>query len=103
MLNSRSRLAALVALVSSGFAAAQPQGNPPPAPPAGAPESAAPGASAAIPTTEPERTLAAWYGHVESDNLARTATPEDGSFDSVGVLLGLDHASTRLDASIDAD
>jgi hypothetical protein len=105
MLNSRSRLAALVALVSSGFAAAQPPGNPPPAPPAGAqaPASADADASAARAANEPERTLAAWFGHVESDNLARTVTPEDGSFDSIGLLLGLDHVSTRLAASIDAD
>ncbi|HEX7236588.1 MAG TPA: hypothetical protein VF405_06470, partial [Gammaproteobacteria bacterium] len=98
--------AALVALVSSGFAAAQPPASPPrtaPAAPTGAPANAEPGTSAALPADAPERTLAAWFGHVESDNLARTVTPEDGSFDSVGLLLGLKHTSTRLDASIDAD
>ena len=106
MLDPCLRLAVLVALASSGLAAAQPPGNPPPPAPAGAVPQAparAEADAAAIPTTERERTLAAWFGHVESDNLARTVTPEDGSFDSIGLLVGLGHTSTRLDASIDAD
>src|SRR5262245_50520659 len=106
MLEPCLRLAVLVALASSGLAAAQPPDNAPPAARGGAAPQAPAGAAAdatAIPTSEPERTLAAWFGHVESDNLARTVTPEEGSFDSVGLLLGLAHKSTRLDASIDAD
>lgn len=106
MLEPCLRLAVLVALASSGLAAAQPPGNPAPATPTGARPQAPAAADAgapAIPTTEPERTLATWFGHVESDNLARTVSAEEGSFDSVGVLLGLEHASTRLDANIDAD
>jgi hypothetical protein len=102
MLKPCLRLAVLVALALSGLAAAQQPAGPPPQAGAEAPP-AAETATPAIATTEPERTLAAWFGHVESDNLERTATPEDGSFESVGLLLSLEHASTRLDASIDAD
>jgi hypothetical protein len=104
MLEPRLRLAALVALASSGLAAAQPPGNPAQAAPVDTEAPAAADAGApTIPTSEPERTFATWFGHVESDNLSRTVIAEDGSFDSVGLLLGLEHASTRLDASIDAD
>jgi hypothetical protein len=103
MLEPCLRLGVLVALASSGLAAAQP-GNPAPVPPTGAaPQEPTAADAAATPTTEAEQTLAAWFGHVESDNLARTASPEEGSFDSVGVVVGLERASTRLDASIDAD
>jgi hypothetical protein len=106
MLEPCLRLAVLVALASSGLAAAQPPGNPAPVAPAGAaPQgpAATDAGTPAISTTEPERTLATWFGHVESDNLARTVNAEEGSFDSIGLLLGLEHASTRLEASIDAD
>jgi hypothetical protein len=102
MLEPCLRVAILVALASSGLAAAQQPDGPQPG--AGAPEpSTADADTPAIETTEPERTLAVWFGHVESDNLERTATPEDGSFESIGLLLGLEHASSRLNASIDAD
>jgi len=106
MLGHCLRLAAIVALASSGLATAQAPGSPPPASPAGPVPQAPTDADAdarAVPATEPERTLAAWFGHVESDNLARTITPEEGSFESVGVLIGLEHTSTRFDAMLDAD
>src|SRR5689334_4033849 len=85
MLEPRLRLALLVALASSGLAAAQQPGGPSAQAPPEAP--AADGATSAIVAPEPERMLAAWFGHVESDNLERTATSEDGSFESVGLLL----------------
>ena len=47
--------------------------------------------------------LAVWFGHVESDNVARTTANESGSYDSVGLLTDLAHTSTRLETSIKAD
>jgi len=63
-------------------------------------------------TTTPETTLqqqpqrkdlAVWLGHVESDNLTRTVVAEDGSYENVGLLVGLRRKATRLDASIDGN
>jgi hypothetical protein len=51
-----------------------------------------------------ERRLAVWLGHVESDNIARAESGEvSGSYDNLGLLLGLLHVSPRLDASIDSN
>ena len=95
------RPALLVAIASSGFAAAQPQEDPEPA--------AAPGSETGAPAQQPETTeqeqkqLAVWSGHVESDNLERTVGGEEGSYESVGLLLGFGRMSRRLEARIDAD
>src|SRR5688572_27813491 len=91
----------LVALASSSWAAAQPRAEPQEA---GPPDSEAEASAQPLETTEPARKeLAVWYGHVESDNLERTTGGDEGSYESVGLLLGLERASTRLDASIDAN
>ena len=98
MRKSYPRLALLVALASSGLAAAQPQEAPPPAAPAG------PDANRRLPANQQEPSVAGfWYSHVESDNLSRTAAEIEGSYDGLGLLLGLERASSRLDASVNAD
>jgi hypothetical protein len=95
------RPALLVALASSGWAAAQPRVDPQAAAP---PDSEVEAPAQPLETAERQRKdLAVWYGHVESDNLERTAAGGDGSYESIGLLLGLGHTSTRLEASIDAD
>jgi hypothetical protein len=69
-----------------------------------APEAAA---ATAIEGTDQEalkqQALALWVGHVESDNIARTAVAENGSYDSVGVYADLGHTSTRLVTNINTD
>src|SRR5690349_16375142 len=93
--------ALLVTLASSGWAAAQPQVAPQGA---AAPDAEAEPQVQPLETGPPQRKdLAVWYGHVESDNLERTPGGEEGSYESVGLLLGLERTSTRLDANIDAD
>jgi hypothetical protein len=95
------RPALLLVLASSGLAAAQPPVEPQTAPPPGS-EAEAP--APPIETAGSERKeLAVWYGHVESDNLERTTGGEEGSYESIGLLIGMAHTSTRLDASIDAN
>src|SRR5688572_12001360 len=92
------RLAFLVALASSEWAASQPQGNPPTAEPSGLER------GQGLPDFQlPPRVLGAWLGHVESNNLSRTAAERDGSYEAAGLVLGLGRDSTRLDASISAD
>ena len=105
------RPALLVAIAASGWAAAQPQVEPPEAAPpevdprdAAPPDSEADAPEQALETIEPARQqFAVWYGHVESDNLERTTGGAEGSYENVGLLLGLGHTSTRLEASINAD
>ncbi|HEY3517012.1 MAG TPA: hypothetical protein VGL98_08185 [Gammaproteobacteria bacterium] len=92
------RVALAVALTSSGIAAAQPAEQP--AQPFPAPEFAT---RQAQPTEQPPTNLAFWFGHVESDNIARTATPEDGSYESLGLLADFARNSQRFDADIHAD
>jgi len=95
------RPALLVTLASSGLATAQPQVEPQAAPPS---DSEAETPAQLLETGGPQRKdLAVWYGHVESDNLERIPGGEEGSYESVGLLLGLERTSTRLDANIDAD
>jgi hypothetical protein len=86
------RVALVVALASSGLAAAQ-QPAPPPALPT----------EQAQPTEQPPTNLAFWLGHVESDNIAHTATPEDGSYESLGLLADFARNSVRFDANIHTD
>ena len=65
------RPALLVALASSGWAAAQPRVDPQAAAPA---DSEVEAPAQPLETAERQRKdLAVWYGHVESDNLERTA------------------------------
>lgn len=89
------RLAFLVALTSGGWAAAQSQESAPPAPP---PSEIEAGGSEAQPET-----VGLYFAHVESTNLARTAAEIAGSYEGLGLLLGLEHASPRLDAAVNAN
>lgn len=86
-------VAIAIALASSGFAAAQPE--------------AAPQADPQASTAEPERqpnNFAVWFGHVESDNIARTPIPEAGSYkETAGVFVDFGHTSSRLVANVDVD
>jgi len=85
-----SRVALVAALLSSGLATAQPPLNPELDP--------------TLPTDEAEpapKVVGFWYGHVESDNIARTVTPEDGSYDGLGLVVDLGHRSRRLVADVD--
>ena len=86
------RLAVVVALTGSGLAVAQPPSQPQSAP--------------ALPTDELEpapKIVGFWYGHVESDNIARSVIPEDGSYEGVGLLVALGHRSKRLTADVDSN
>jgi hypothetical protein len=44
-----------------------------------------------------------WGAYGDSDNIARSAALESGTYRSLGLLLGLQRSAARLDASIDAD
>jgi len=98
MRKSYPSLALLVALVSSGLAAAQPQQAPPPGAPTGS------DADRGLPENQQAPSVVGfWYSHVESDNLSRTPAEIEGSYDGLGLLLGLERASTRFEASVNAD
>src|SRR5262245_63290803 len=89
------RLALAAALASSGLAAAQPAQ---PAQPPVDPE------AASVPLNgERPPVVGFWYGHVESDNIARTAIPEDGSYESLGVVTDLARRSRRLTGDLKTD
>ena len=51
---------------------------------------------------EPRREFAVWAGTGESTNISRTSDG-GGSYNSVGVLLGLEHRSGRLVGGVDSD
>jgi hypothetical protein len=91
------RVALAVALASSGLAAAQPQEQPPER------STRPPGAFPTEPTEQPPTNLAFWFGHGESDNIARSTAPEDGSYDSLGFLADFARNSQRFDLNIHAD
>jgi len=84
----RSALGLLVAFAAHG-ALAQAQQPARPADPA--------------PAETPERGVALWLTHAESDNVARTEGSERGSYDGLGVLLDLSHESTRFDSSLNTN
>ncbi len=84
----RSAAGLLVALVGN-TALAQPQ---------------QPGTSAgSAPPEAPDRAIATWATHAESDNIARTEGSSRGSYDGVGVLLDLSHQSVRFDSSLNTN
>jgi len=84
------RLALLAALASSGVAAAQPPADPQ-------------AATTVAPNGERPPVVGFWYGHVESDNIGRTETPEDGSYETLGVVTDLARRSRRLTANLNTD
>lgn len=92
-------LVVLIALAASA-AVAQPQDSQS----ANERNAAASAPGAPLPAPEPPpKSLAIWLGRVESDNLGRTPSEIDGSYDSLGLLLALGHTSTRFAASINGD
>jgi hypothetical protein len=50
-----------------------------------------------------ENQFAMWVGHGDSDNIGRTAVPEDGTYDSLGVFVAWTRLTPRLDAAIDSN
>jgi hypothetical protein len=66
--------------------------------PAAAPTQAPPAAEATR-----ENQLTVWGGYGDSDNIGRTVIPEDGTYRSLGLFLGLLRQTARLDAGINSD
>jgi hypothetical protein len=54
-----------------------------------------------VTSAEPQLNL--WMGRAKSDNLTRSGTGTEGYYDSLGLLLGLGHDSTRLQARLNGD
>lgn len=91
------------AVASNSPVPAQPPETMPPQPPIRRDQPTAPG-DARLPATEPQdREFAVWMGHMESDNTARTEVGEEGSYESLGLLLDVGHVSTFVEASAIGD
>lgn len=54
-------------------------------------------------STEQQPQLAVWGGYGDSDNIGRTSLPEPGTYSSLGLFLGLERQTSRLEAAINSD
>jgi hypothetical protein len=97
----RHTLPMLFAIAASASSLAQPRGSAQTPSTGELPATDTPGTLPRPPVVEPRLTL--WLGHTESDNIARTARNTDGSYDSLGLLVGLGHTSPRVEARLQGD